>query len=60
MGYGDEKITIELTNHNTMIVHNLLAKESRLFNCEDDYSASQYRELVEIDKAIGYSGNFEY
>lgn len=60
MGYGDKKITIELTNHNTMIVHNLLAKESRRLNCEDDYSASQYRELVEIDKAIGYSGNFEY
>ena len=60
MGYGDEKVTIELTHHNTMILHNLLAKESRRFNCEDDYSASQYRELVEIDKAIGYSGNFEY
>ena len=60
MGYGDKKIIIELTNHNTMIVHNLLEKESRKFNCEDDYSASQYRELVEIDKAIGYSGNFEY
>lgn len=60
MGYGDEKITIELTNHNTMIVYNLLEKESRRLKCEDDFFARQYNELVEIDKAIGYSGNFEY
>ena len=37
MGYGDKKITIELTNHNTMIVNNLLEKESRRLNREDDY-----------------------
>lgn len=59
MLYGDTEFTITITRHNAMIIHNLLERESRKYDCEDDYSAKQYRELSDIDKAIGYSGAFD-
>lgn len=49
-------LTITITRHNAMVMHNLLERESRKYDCEDDWSASQFRELSDIDKALGYEG----
>lgn len=51
-------LTITITRHNAMVIHILLERESRKYDCEDDYSAKQYRELSDIDKALGYEGFF--
>lgn len=54
----NNELTITITRHNAMTIHNLLERESRKYDCEDDCFAKQYKELSDIDKALGYEGFF--
>lgn len=53
----NNELTITISNHNAMLIHFALVEYAKHI-CKDDCCKDEY-ELREIDKKLGYSGNFE-